>query len=53
MITKLSKKDAITYTTLVDKLNELIEAYNLHIHYARELQMPTSIPDEPNVYGTN
>lgn len=35
---------------VVSKLNELIESYNNHIHYARELQMPTSTPNNTEVY---
>lgn len=36
---------------IAEKLNELIEAYNQHVHYAREMQFPTSTPDNPNVYS--
>lgn len=34
------------------KVNELVEAYNQHVHYAREMQYPTSTPDNPKVYIT-
>jgi hypothetical protein len=33
------------------KINEIIEAYNQHVHYAREMQFPTDTPDNPNVFG--
>lgn len=36
--------------TVVEKLNELIDEYNKHVHYARELQFPTAGPDDPNPY---
>lgn len=44
--------------TLLAKLNELIEEHNdlealyeHHVHYARELQYPTHVPDDPQVYS--
>ncbi len=42
--------DAGPIKVIEEKLNELIDAFNDHVHYARELQYPTSTPDNPRVF---
>ncbi len=51
------KQTIMENSVIVRKLNELIDEYNKlekeykeHIHYAREMQYPTSTPDNPNVW---
>jgi len=52
-------KESGSWSVFVDKVNELIDAHNKmallydeHIHYAREMQYPTSTPNNPDVYSS-